>query len=33
MEKPYGYKYTANLVVNEAYNLDKVLNIYCNNDN
>ena len=33
MEEPYEYGYFANLAVNEAYNADKILSMFCNNDN
>ena len=33
MEKLHKYGYFANLVVNEAYNVDKILSMFCDNNN
>ena len=33
MKKLHGYKYLANLELNEAYNANKVLNLFYNNKN
>ena len=33
MEKRYKYEYPTNLVMNKVYNINKNLNIFCNNSN
>lgn len=33
MKKLYKYEYPTNLIINKIYNIDKILNIFCNNNN
>lgn len=33
IKKSYKYKYSPNLTVNKVYNADKILKIFCNNNN